>query len=81
MKPFVYGLYDPLEPMHIRYVGQATREWRPDAHAKEARNPGCAARNTHKLAWIRKLRRRNPDAFDINSLPEARLERSQASGV
>ena len=35
-RPFVYGLVDPLEPKHVRYVGMSgVRAERPSCHAKE----------------------------------------------
>ena len=50
--PFIYGLVDPLEPEHLRYVGVATRSAsRPYSHAKQANaNPSTCA---HK--WILEL--------------------------
>lgn len=51
-KPIIYGLVDPLEPNHIRYVGIASYVRRPRSHEYEAIS---SDKNTHKLAWVRKL--------------------------
>lgn len=53
-RPFIYGLVDPIDPRHIRYVGMASvRESRPLDHARNAR---CiSAKATHLICWIRKL--------------------------
>lgn len=51
-KPCIYGLVDPLEPEHIRYIGYTARTFRMIAHEKEAR---YSNHNTHKLHWMRKL--------------------------
>lgn len=53
-RPFVYGLVDPLDISHVRYVGMSTANAkRPYHHVKDARNPLSAP--THKVCWIRKL--------------------------
>lgn len=52
--PFVYGLVDPLDPSHIRYVGMApVKATRPYRHAFEARRINTPL--SHKINWIRKL--------------------------
>lgn len=53
MKPFIYGLVDPLEPKHVRYVGMAMRASRPYDHAKEARSP--KTESSYKINWIRSV--------------------------
>jgi hypothetical protein len=51
--PFVYGLYDPAEAGHIRYVGMAgTRPERPYDHAIVARR---SKKNSYLLNWIRQV--------------------------
>lgn len=52
LKNFIYGLEDPLEVGHIRYVGLATHEGRPKYHEWEALN---ADYTSHKINWILKL--------------------------
>lgn len=55
--PFIYGLVDPLEPKHVRYVGMAsTTPLRPYAHIKNAKNN---KKHSHLLHWVRKLTREN----------------------
>ena len=52
--PFIYGLVDPQDPGHVRYVGMATvRSSRPLEHAKNAKKP--SANETHFVRWVRKL--------------------------
>lgn len=52
--PFVYGLFDPGEPGHVRYVGMAVvRASRPYEHAKWARKP--STKPSHFVHWLRKL--------------------------
>lgn len=51
MNPFIYGLVDPFEPDHIRYVGMAMRERRPYEHATRA----YQQRASHLVHWILKL--------------------------
>jgi hypothetical protein len=54
MQPFIYGLVDPAEPKHVRYVGMTlTRKKRPYDHAKNARNG--SKRHPHLLNWVRKI--------------------------
>lgn len=49
---FVYVLFDPREPDHIRYVGKANSPYdRYKGHLREATQLG---RNSKKLAWMRK---------------------------
>ena len=51
--PFVYGLVDPLEPEHIRYVGIAlANPRRPYEHMKEC---GEKAQRSYKHNWIHSL--------------------------
>lgn len=67
--PFIYGLIDPLEVRHVRYVGMAMRAGRPYDPAKNARrNP----KNTHLFAWIRSLQsqEREPTSLILEELPE-----------
>jgi hypothetical protein len=52
-RPFVYGLVDPREVGHVRYVGLAMQSRRPFAHAKRARKEG--ENHSHVLNWIRSL--------------------------
>lgn len=67
VRPFVYGLVDPAEPGHIRYVGMAFNPGRPLAHSKEART---GRRGTHKLNWIRSMHRegREPSYLVLEEL-------------
>lgn len=54
MVPFIYGLVDPLEPGHVRYVGMArVKASRPYDHAKNARRSSTT--NPHLMNWVRKL--------------------------
>ena len=69
--PFVYGLVDPLEPKHVRYVGMAgVRASRPYDHAKWARRE--RAKPTWQVRWIRKLQTagREPDVLILEQLSE-----------
>jgi hypothetical protein len=53
-QPFIYGLIDPLEPEHIRYVGMAvSNRSRPKQHAEEARD--IRTKLSYKINWIRNL--------------------------
>ena len=52
VKPFVYGLVDPLDAGHVRYVGMSFRAGRPLDHARNARGK---MRSSHLMNWIRKL--------------------------
>lgn len=59
-RPFVYGLCDPLEPGHIRYVGMASmNESRPYVHAKLALRQ--TEKHSHLFHWIRKLKSEGRD--------------------
>lgn len=51
-KPVIYGLVDPLDSKHIRYIGSAINRDRPKRHKREAIH---ANYSTHKLNWIRTL--------------------------
>ena len=52
-QPFIYGLVDPQDPGHVRYVGMAgVHESRPYAHAKWARR---ATGPSYLLHWLQKL--------------------------
>ena len=68
--PFVYGLVDPADVSHVRYVGMATGASRPYAHAKEARSP--KTRPSHKINWIRLIQSegREPSVLVLEELPE-----------
>ena len=50
--PCIYGLVDPLEPNHIRYVGKTRHASRFYNHRYEALN---CSHLTHKHNWILKL--------------------------
>jgi hypothetical protein len=53
-RPFIYGLVDPDDIGHIRYVGMApSRATRPYDHATAARKE--RTKDTHQIRWIRKL--------------------------
>jgi hypothetical protein len=53
-QPFIYGLIDPLDPGHIRYVGMApSNPFRPHQHRENARRPNT--KPSHLIYWIRKL--------------------------
>lgn len=52
-QPFIYGLVDPLDPKHVRYVGLATRAQRPYAHSKWAHWSNTTS--SHFVHWIKKL--------------------------
>lgn len=70
-RPFVYGLVDPLEPKHVRYVGMASKnKSRPYQHAKKIKsnvNP------SHFVNWLRKLadEGRSYDVLILQELPAA----------
>lgn len=50
---FIYGLVDPVEPKHIRYVGMSIKsEKRPLDHSKNAKK---SIKHSHLLHWIRSL--------------------------
>lgn len=70
-RPFVYGLYDPVDPGHIRYVGMtSTHASRPRVHAKLARN--FSTRPSHVTNWARKLHveERNYEVMILEKLTE-----------
>lgn len=52
-RPIIYGLVDPLEPKHVRYVGMASNAGRPYVHAKQARRPNH--KYSHLRHWVQKL--------------------------
>lgn len=51
-RPFIYGLVDPIEPGHVRYVGMAMQSGRPYEHARAARR---TKHHSHLYNWIRTL--------------------------
>jgi hypothetical protein len=59
MNPFIYGLVDPAEPKHVRYVGMAMRAKRPYAHARNARK--LTAKRTYLLNWISSIQSEGRD--------------------
>lgn len=66
MKPFVYGLVDPTEPKHVRYVGMASvNAARPYSHARHTKNQ-------HLANWIQKLKTvgRIYEVLILEELPE-----------
>lgn len=68
-EPFVYGLYDPADVGHIRYVGMApSNPSRPHAHARRART---STDDSHLLRWIRKIQAENrePSVLILEQLP------------
>lgn len=70
-RPFVYGLIDPLEPGHVRYVGMASvRASRPNEHAYLARKGSNG--NPHLMNWIRKIQSegREPTFLVLEQLSE-----------
>jgi hypothetical protein len=70
-RPFIYGLVDPLEPNHIRYVGVASKyAGRPFIHAQLARRESTEP--SHPINWIRKLQRegRDPVVMILEEFPE-----------
>jgi hypothetical protein len=63
-RPFIYGLVDPLEPAHVRYVGMALQWKRPFAHAKRAsKYYGNHFTEAHRVAlkeaWVRRKAAKN----------------------
>lgn len=53
-RPFVYGLYDPADPGHIRYVGMASAYAnRPYIHARLAKRP--ETQRSYVINWVKKL--------------------------
>jgi hypothetical protein len=66
-RPFVYGLVDPLNLGHVRYVGMALQGKRPFAHAKRARKD--SGNYPHVLNWIRSLQGRDYTVLVLEELP------------
>lgn len=63
----IYGLYDPLEPGHVRYIGKTQLD--PISRLTEhIRNTLNFKKQTYKLNWLRKvlLENRVPKIFIIN---------------
>jgi hypothetical protein len=55
-RPFIYGLVDPAEPGHVRYVGMASANAsRPYEHARINLQP--STQQTYFSNWLRKLLR------------------------
>jgi hypothetical protein len=70
-QPFVYGLFDPAEAGHVRYVGMApSNPSRPYQHAKRARKD--LADDSHLMRWIRKIQAegREPSVMILEQLRE-----------
>ena len=70
-QPFVYGLYDPADAGHIRYVGMApTTASRPYSHAKRARKD--LIDDSYLMHWIRKVQSegREPSVMILEQLSE-----------
>lgn len=68
-EPFIYGLYDPTDVGHIRYVGMApSNPSRPHVHARRART---STDDSHLLRWIRKIQTegREPSVLILEQLP------------
>lgn len=67
VRPFIYGLIDPLEPKHVRYVGMAFKTKRPYQHAIKARNN---SNHSYLFHWIRSLQSegRNPSVLLLEEL-------------
>jgi hypothetical protein len=69
-RPFIYGLVDPLDREHIRYIGFASKHsFRPFEHATNARRE--SAKIDYLINWIRKLHRegREYEAVILTELP------------
>lgn len=68
-RPFVYGLVDPAEPRHIRYVGMAMKANRPYEHSRNARKE---TKHSHLFHWIRLLQAegREPEVLILEELCE-----------
>ncbi len=66
--PFVYGLVDPQDTGHVRYVGMAMQPRRPYEHAKAARR---LTKHSHLYHWIRLLQSegREPSVLVLEKLP------------
>lgn len=70
-QPFVYGLYDPAEVGHIRYVGMApSNPSRPYQHAKRAQKD--LTDDSYLMHWIRKIQAegREPSVMILEQLRE-----------
>ena len=75
-RPFVYGLVDPAEPGHVRYVGMASvRASRPQEHSKNAHGKR-AGRIPHLALWIRKLHSKGRE-YGVLILEELREDTSR----
>ena len=51
--PYIYGLFDPREPGHIRYVGMTFSDSRPVGHGTSVLSG--KEKPCHKTHWIQKL--------------------------
>jgi hypothetical protein len=68
VRPFIYGLVDPIEPRHIRYVGLAfSNPTRPYDHARLVRQGYC--KNLYLKHWIELLWEKDRD-YDVLVLEE-----------
>lgn len=70
-RPFIYGLVDPLDPMHVRYVGMASvHPNRPFKHAQVARRAN--AMSSYQRSWVRNLQShgREPAVLILEELPQ-----------
>ncbi len=67
---FIYGLVDPLEPGHVRYVGMATRAKRPFEHSTQVYRP--CTNPSHFTHWVQKLHSegREYSVLILESLPK-----------
>lgn len=68
--PLIYGLIDPLEPKHIRYVGMAMKVGRSFEHAKNAKR--LVSKHSYLFHWIRLLQAENrePAVLILEELSE-----------
>lgn len=69
MQPFIYGLFDPTDPTHIRYVGMTRlNALRPQAHWAKRK----VKKASHLIHWLRSLERegRNYGSLVLETLPE-----------
>lgn len=74
-QPFIYGLIDPVDPGHVRYVGMAgVRESRPYQHARWARNRSI--KPCHLLHWLRKLQSQERE-YQVIKLEELSADTSR----
>lgn len=69
--PFIYGLVDPVDTKHVRYVGMAMRAKRPYMHADNTRKKRDT-KNPYLTNWIRKVQAegREPSVLVLEELPE-----------